>query len=402
VINQLTRRVLIVHNGGRADRISGENRAVEADISMLRDAGIEVETYIRTNDEIDDFGPAQWAGMMLRPTISPGDARALRRLILRFHPDVVHLHNLLPLISPWVVRTARAAGVPVVQTVHQYVHVCAAGTYFRDGRPCHDCQHKFFPWPAVLHACVSGSRLPGRAGGTLQSAVWGLSLAAHRPTWRLVDRFLAVGHAVARHLQSAGIDPKRISIRTNCVADPGLPSPPGKDALFAGRLSAEKGPDLILSAWERSGFGSHFRLRLAGDGPDRARIERAARAIPGVEVLGEVSHQRVMELMIESGFVVVPSLWEEPFGLAAVEAMARGRPILATNIGEHAEYVTPETGWLVEPNVEGLAAGFRAAFDGPLERMGMAARRRYEEHLSPAVSLQALLGAYADVTQETR
>lgn len=382
-----TRRVLIVHNWHRA--LSGENRVVEADIALLRGAGIEVETYSRRNDELDDFGLAQWAGMALRPTISPADVRAVRRVIDSFHPDVVHLHNLLPLISPWVVRTAHAAGVPVVQTVHNYLHVCVAGSYFRDGHPCHDCQGRSVPWPGVVHACYHRSRA--------QSAALGLALAVHRQTWRLVDRFLAVGRTVARHLETMGIDPRRIVLRGNPVADPGPTSPPGPGgALYVGRLASAKGPQLLLAAWRLSGLGSSHRLRLAGDGPDRAAIERVARELPGVELLGPVSHQRVLELMVESSFVVAPSLWEEPFGLAVVEAMAHGRPVLATNLGEPREIVDTESGWVVEPSAEGLATGLRTAFDSPLERIGLAARARYEEQFSPPVSLANLLTAYAE------
>jgi glycosyltransferase involved in cell wall biosynthesis len=388
--NRDARRVLIVHNWHRSDQISGENRSVEADIVLLRSAGVEVETYSRSNDEISNFGPAQWAGLALRPTLSPHDARVLRRLVGRFRPDVIHLHNPMPLISPWVVRTARASGVPLVQTVHNYQHVCVAKTYFRDGHPCHDCQGRSVPWPAVLHGCYHGSRA--------QSAVLGLSLAAHRSTWRLVDRFLAVGGAVARHLEKAGIDPKRITVRDIPVADPGTPSPTTTGgALYVGRLSHEKGAHLLLDAWRRSKLGMQHRLRLAGDGPDRAKIERVASGTPGVELLGVVPHQRTLDLMVESSFVVVPSLWEEPGCTAAREAMARGRPVLATNRGVLADIVDEEVGWVVEPTVEGMTTGLRAAFEAPLEPLGVAARRRFEERFSPPASLRALLRVYAEV-----
>jgi glycosyltransferase involved in cell wall biosynthesis len=114
-------------------------------------------------------------------------------------------------------------------------------------------------------------------------------------------------------------------------------------------------------------------------------------------LLGAVDYPRTLELMIESSFVVVPSLWEEPGCLAAREAMARGRPVLGTNLGVLPELVDASSGWLVEPNMEGIVAGLGAAFDAPLERMGNAARRRYEEHSSPAASLRTLLRVYAEV-----
>jgi len=390
-------RVLIVHNWHQG--ISGENRSAEADIALLREAGVEVETYSRSNEEIATFGRVKWAASLtLRPVVSPGDARALGKVIATFRPDVVHIYNLFPLISPWVVRTAHAAGIPVVQTVNNYLHVCVAGTYFRDGRPCHDCQGRLLPWPAVYHGCTRGVRLPGAVGSRLKTAALGTSIAVHRPTWRLVDRFLAVGGTIARHLQSAGIDPQRISIRGDPVLDPGSPTPPGDHgALYVGRLSSEKGSRLLVDAWKRSGLGSEHRLRLAGDGPDRAAVEEAARGVLGVELLGAVSHERALELMIESTFVIVPSLWDEPGCIAAREAMARGRPVLATNLGVLPEIIDASSGWLVEPTVEGIAGGLRAAFASPLGPMGRAARRRYEERFSPSVSLRTLLTAYNEV-----
>ncbi len=386
------RRVLVVHNWHRG--ISGENRTVETDLELLREAGVEVEMYSRHNEELDGFGPARWAGMALRPTVSPADARALRRLAERFRPDVVHLHNAIPLISPWVVRTAHAAGIPIVQTVNNYLHVCAAGTYFRDGHPCFECRGRRIPWPSVAHACIQGTRVSGPVGSRLQTASVALSLTVHRPTWRLVDGFIAVGHGIARHLRDTGIDAGRIAVRGNVVADPGEPTPVGEGALFVGRLRAEKGAHILLDAWERSGLGSTHRLRIVGEGPDQDRIEQTARRMPGVELLGPADTDGVDAFMRAAAFVVVPSLWHEPFGLVAVEALARGRPVLTTNLGEPAEIVDAGSGWVVPPTPDGLAAGLIAAFDAPLDEIGEAARRRYLDGYAPAVSLRSLLDAY--------
>jgi glycosyltransferase involved in cell wall biosynthesis len=391
-------RVLVVHNWAATGRVSGMCRAVEFDTSLLRDAGVEVDAYTRSDDEIAGFGRLRWAALSVRPIASPADARAFRRSVRRFRPDVVHVHNTMPLISPWVIRTAKRMGLPVVQTVNDYSMVCMARTFFRDGRPCHDCRGRVAPWPAVLHACGRGGKLSGPVGSRVRSAAYGFGMVVHRSTWRMVDRYLAVGGTVARHLELAGIDPGRITVRGDAVVDPGDPTAPGgAGALYLGRLSPEKGARVLVDAWERSGLGARHRLRVAGEGPERAAIERAAERVPGIEVLGPVDHERVLELMVDSSFVVVPSLWDEPGCLAAREAMARGRPVLGTRLGILPDLVDETSGWLVEPTVDGLAAGLRAAFDSRLEQMGAAARRRFEEHSSPAASLRTLLGVYADV-----
>lgn len=379
--------MLIIHNWHRSDAISGENRTVEGDIALLRHAGVELEVFSRSNDELAGFGPAQWAGMALRPVASPADLRALRRHIRRFRPDLVHLHNPMPLLSPWVVRTAHATGVPVVQTVNNYLHVCIAGNFFRDGRPCHDCRGRRVLWPGTVHGCYHDS--------LLQSAPLSLSLTVHRRTWRLIERFIAVGRAVARHLETMGIDPAKISVRGNPVADPGTPeSYRGTYALYLGRLSPEKGPQLLLEAWDRSQLGRERRLILAGDGPDKASIEKRASVVPGVEALGFVQPDRALDLIPDAAFVVVPSLWEEPFGLTVVEAMARGKPVLCTNLGEPPEIVGGVAGWVAEPTVDAFRAALQTAFASPLEEIGRAARRRYEERYSPEAALRGLLEVY--------
>jgi glycosyltransferase involved in cell wall biosynthesis len=100
--------------------------------------------------------------------------------------------------------------------------------------------------------------------------------------------------------------------------------------------------------------------------------------------------------MVESSFVVVPSVWDEPGCITAREAMARGRPVLATNLGVFPEIIDASCGWLVEPTMQGMTAGLVQAFEAPLERMGAAARRRYETQFSAEASLRSLLSAYAE------
>ncbi len=273
-------RVVVVHNRYRSAQPSGENRVVEADIAALESEGVEVFPYIRDSDEIDGFTAIGKAGVAVRPLVSPVDSIAFRRLLREVQPHIVHLHNPYPLISPWIVRTAKAMRVPVVQTVHNYRHVCANGLYFRDGHECTDCVGKAFPWPAIQHGCYRDSKL--------QSIPMATSLWAHRSTWMMVDRFLPVGEHVADHLRAFGIPDHKIIVRPNVVADPGEPKPLGHGALFVGRLSEEKGIRLLLDAWKLAGVGADHTLTIAGDGELRPLVEAAAAADPSIKYLGLV------------------------------------------------------------------------------------------------------------------
>ena len=363
-------RVVIVHNRYRSAQPSGENRVVESDIAALEAEGVEVFPYIRDSDEIDGFTAIGKAGVAVRPLVSPVDSIAFRRLLRGVQPHIVHLHNPYPLISPWIVRTAKSMRVPVVQTVHNYRHVCANGLYFRDGHECTDCVGKPFPWPAIAHGCYRDSKL--------QSIPMATSLWAHRSTWMMVDRFLPVGEHVADHLRAFGIPDHKIIVRPNVVADPGEPKPLGQGALFVGRLSEEKGIRLLLDAWKLSGVGVEHTLTIAGDGELRPVVEAAAAADPSIRYLGLVPSAEVGALYDSAALVVAPSLSQETDGLAAVSAMAAGRPVVATDGTASRHHIGEAAGWLVERNSAHVANTLQNLNDrDELWARGRCARDRY-------------------------
>ncbi len=379
-----------MHNRYRSVLPSGENRVVEEQISLLRSAGIQVETYFRSSDEIEDFGPLARAGLAVRPIYSREDVRAFRRVLATFRPDVVHLHNPYPLISPAIVRVAHSAGVPVVQAVHNFRHVCAAGVFFRDGRICEDCRGKTIPWPAVAHGCYRGSRA--------QSAVMATSLVTHRSTWKLVHRFLPVSEFVADFLVETGVPRERIRVVPNSLPDPGPPSPPGEGFLFAGRLDPEKGVGLLLDAWERSNLGSATTLTIAGDGPLRHSVETAAARLPGVTFEGLVPSTRVRELLKACRVVVLPSLCYEALPTIVLEAFAAGRPVLATRVRATSNLVDEGVGWHAPADPAALAAAACAAHASEsVDALGHEARRRYEATFAPERVLSAMVSLYSEV-----
>ena len=381
-------RVVIVHNRYRSAQPSGENRVVEADMAALEAEGVDVFPFIRDSDEIDGFTAIGKAGVAVRPLVSPVDSIAFRRLLRGVQPHIVHLHNPYPLISPWIVRTAKSMRVPVVQTVHNYRHVCANGLYFRDGHECTDCVGKAFPWPAIAHGCYRDSKL--------QSIPMATSLWAHRSTWMMVDRFLPVGEHVADHLRTFGIPDHKIIVRPNVVADPGEPKPLGHGALFVGRLSEEKGIRLLLNAWKMADVGSEHTLTIAGDGELRPLVEAAAAADPSIRYLGLVPGDKVGALYDSAALVVVPSIWPEPDPLTAIGALAAGRAVLACRLGALGRYVTDDCGWLTDPTVAPLATALAAALADPNELMRRGEGARSEFGRSRSTTMRPrLMGIYS-------
>ena len=252
-------KIVVAHNRYRSAAPSGENRIVDTEIAQLRAAGVEVVPFLRESDDIPRLPAGQKALLPMSPLWNPAAQRALARLLRQHQPDVLHLHNPYPLLSPQVVRTAHRHGVPVVHTVHNYRQVCASGIYFRDGGVCQDCRGRWLGTPAIRNRCYRGS--------AAQSAIMAVTLAAHRPTWRSVDRYIALTTGIAEHLRGYEIPPERIVVKPNAIPDPGPPAPLGDGFLFAsGRLAPEKGLGLLLDAWQRHPDGTLGTLRIAGDG----------------------------------------------------------------------------------------------------------------------------------------
>ena len=384
-------KVVVAHNRYVSSRPSGENAVVDSDIANLTAAGVEVVEFLRSSDDIASMPLAQRVTLPVSPLYAARAQRELAALLDRERPDVLHLHNPYPLLSPWVVRTAHAHGVPVVHTVHNYRQSCVNGLHFRDGAPCHDCVGRRLPTPAVRHGCYRGSRA--------QSTVMATALTMHRGTWRTVDRFLALTPAMAAYVRSLGIPDDRIVVRPNSVPDPGPSTADGDGFLVVGRLSAEKGIALMLDAWSRHPEGSLGPLRIAGDGPLTDLVAARAATRSDIEYLGRLDAADVVRAMRRAAVVAVPSVWDEVCPMVALEAMANGRPVLGTRRGGlpwligATDGLADDAGWLVEPDVDALSAALPAARTGAAALSG-SARRHYEHRFSPAVATATLISTY--------
>lgn len=383
-------KVVVAHNRYTAARPSGENMMVDTEMAQLMVAGVDVIPFIRSSDDISSMTIRQKALLPISPIWSPSATRELAAILKSERPDVMHLHNPYPLLSPWIVRTAHAHGVPVVQTIHNYRHVCAAATFVRDGKDCHDCAGLRFSTPAIKHNCYRESKA--------QSLIMATTLAVHRRTWHSVDRFIALTDGIADYLMAYGIDSEKITVKPNSISDPGpAPSKKGDGFLFVGRLSAEKGVAMLLDAWQRHPVGALGTLRIAGDGPMRASLEASAAGRGDVEFLGMISNAEAQAAMRAAAVVVVPSTWNDVLPTVIIEALANGRPVLGTAMGGIPYLIGIDEpapgGWVVAPTVDALAASLPDAL-GQADPVGLAARLRFVAKFSPDVVFEQLLDAY--------
>jgi glycosyltransferase involved in cell wall biosynthesis len=379
-------RVLVLHNLYRSENASGENLSVHDEIDGLRGLGWDVEVLSADSDAITQER-SNLVKVGLRPVYGGRSVRHTREAIGRFRPHVALVENLFPLHSPWVIRTLTGAGVPVAAGVRSFRMWCAASTMFRDGAFCDDCVGSRINAPAVRHGCFQGSRL--------RTAPLAASLALHRSTWDRIDAFLPVSEYVCDALIAVGMPSSRIVVRPNFVDDPGesAPWPDRNTFLFAGRVSPDKGIELMVEAWKRSEVWRHAELFVAGSGPMDGLVagqEPEYRISP----LGLLDHDELLTVVSDATVMVVPSVWPEPFGRGVIEAASRGRPSLVTRSGGLPSLVDDGvTGWVAEPDVDDLAAGFRRAADtGNQRRAGRAARARFTDRYTRYVSMAILDG----------
>lgn len=378
-------RVLVVHNHYRER--GGEDAVFEAETALLRKNGVDVVTYEEHSDRATSIPPFRLA---VEVVWSRESRRRLAAEIERVRPDVVHFHNPFPLISPSAYYACRAAGVAVVQRLPNYRILCPGANLVRDGRVCQDCLGRSLPWPALVHGCYRGSR---PATASVASMI-----VTHRllGTWeRMVDVYVPPSEFARSKFIEGGLPADRIVSKPNFVdPDPGIGTHDGGFALYAGRLSEEKGVATLLRAWKALGPDAP-PLRIAGDGPLATLL---AHAPPKVEWLGRRSKAEVFDLMRQANVLIFPSDCFESFGLAIAEAYATGLPVIASRHGAMAEIVDEgRTGLLFDPgDANSLATRVRWALAHPdeMRAMGRAARLAYEERYTAARAFHLLEAIY--------
>jgi glycosyltransferase involved in cell wall biosynthesis len=327
-------RILAMHDRYRIR--GGEDECFDSELRMLREAGHEVRLLVDSNDRIAADGGVRAAADAVWSVRS---YRAARAMLREARPDIVHVHNFFPRLSPSVYYAARAAGVPVVQTLHNFRLLCPRADLFRAGRRCEDCVGRL-PWPGVVNRCYRGS--------AAASAAVAAMIGIHRAlgTWsRQVAVYVATSEFARARLVRGGLPAERLVVKPNFVApDPGPGAGERGYALYVGRLSREKGVATLLRAW--SGLGSRLPLMLVGDPSLAPDLAGGAAALAGVRCLGRRTFAETCELMRGARVVVVPSECDETFCRVVVEAFAAGTPVIASRVG-----AIPE---LIEDGVTGL------------------------------------------------
>lgn len=394
--------VLIVHNyyqqGG------GEDVVFQAEQENLRRHGVNVQTFTVNNDTVNAQSPLKTAAQTLW---NARIARQLADLVTEHGTELVHFHNTFPLVSPAAYWAVRSRGAAVVQTLHNFRLLCAAATLYREqdgvGRVCESCLGKAVPLPAVQHRCYRGSRAGSAAVASLQ--VTHRLLGSYS---RAVDRYISLTDSGRQKMIQGGLPADRMSVKPNFLAhDPGRGTGPADGAgyaLFVGRLTPEKGILTLLEAWTH--LGTRLPLKIAGDGPLLAEVQRRAALLPGVDVLGRQDAAQVRALMSGATLLAIPSEWYEGFPMTLLESYALGLPVVASSIGALASLVRDGvTGQHFRPgDAAHLAQVIGDLIDDParLDRMRETSRATFLEHYTAEINVQQQLEIYRQALAQRR
>lgn len=384
-------KILLVHNSYQQP--GGEDVVVRSEQTLLSAAGHQVSTYFRHNAEFDQTRLLARVAIGSKTIWARDSYRQVRALLEREKPNVAHFHNIFPLISPSAYYACFEAQVPVVQTVHNYRLICPSATFFRDGGICEECVERSL-WQGVKHGCYRNSRAT--------TAVLALSLALHRKwgTWKqMIGCYITPTDFVRRKFISVGVNPEKVLVKPNFAdPDPGEREGAGDYAVFAGRLTVDKGLRTLIKAWSK--LERRIPLVVVGDGPLRAELEATVTRLgmSHVRFEGSLPHAKTMEALKSARFLVFPSEWYETFGLTIVEAFACGIPVICSRLGAMQELVTDNcTGLHFAPgDSDDLAAKVDWAWTHPaeLQTLGRAARLEYMTKYTSKQNYRILMAAY--------
>jgi glycosyltransferase involved in cell wall biosynthesis len=391
-------KVLLVHNRYRTSAPSGEDIAVSNEHRMLASRGVNVTLFERCNDDIDDSTLMAKAAAAANTIWSQRSRSELRKVLDQVRPDVVHVHNTFSMLSPSIYGACKAAGVPVVQTLHNFRFFCPGALFLRDGKPCEECLDRSLI-QSVRHRCYRNSLAATATLATMLTLHRGIGTYSQN-----IDRYIALTQFARSKVLKGGIADHKLVVKPNFLPDPPTIGVGGGGyAVYVGRLLEGKGTETLVQAWRQF---PHVRLKIIGDGALRPHLEALARSANlNIEFAGRLERAAVLRSIASAEFLIIPSEWYEGFPMVIAESFACGTPVLASRIGSLDELVddgaTGKKFTAGDPEALASAARILLADKVGLRRMRRNARAYFDLHLTEQQNYIQLMNIYTGAMAQT-
>lgn len=381
-------KILLVHN--KYKLAGGEDVVFKSESELLSKSGHFVEQLVFDNSSIRTF--ADLCLLALRVIYNPKSAKKLKRKIESFGPDIIHVHNFVPLASPAIFSVAKKFDIPTVLTLHNYRLICPSATLVYKGKIYERSIHSVFPLDAIVKGVYRNSKL--------QTAAIAMMVAVHNliGTWRnKVDLYIALSNFAKEKFKTSAlaIPEGQLAVKPNFVPDFGVGNSLRNDELlFVGRLVEEKGIRVLLKATQIL----QFSLTIIGDGPLRKLVTDAADVNPNIHYLGFQDKVSVANHLKRCKALIFPSIWYEGFPLTILEAFSTSTLVIASRLGVMAEIIQDRVnGLLFEVGDEiALADKIVEASVAPdwADHLAQKGRQSYVAHYTPEKNYGVLTGIY--------
>lgn len=326
--------------------------------------------------------------------------KALKRMIADVKPDIVYIIHFVNKLSPSVISAAGEMHVPVVLRLSDYFMLCPRFDFLYDQKICEDCLMGKYG-SCIKKKCVKGS--------IFASAVRVFSMKVHKAIkiYDKVDAFVTPSGFLKEKLMQSGIEEKKIHwIPTFYKGQPEQAVPAGQYGLYFGRISEEKGVEVLVKAYEK--LGDNYQLKIAGDDSTALAVKLKQyvkdKKMHNVEFLGFRKGEALNECIRNSKYTFVPSICYDNLPNAALESFAFRKPVIASNLGSLPELITDGyNGLLFQTNdADDLAKRVRELDDKAVKQMGENACQVLKERYSEKLHYTKLMELFEEVIRKKK
>ena len=392
-------KILAIHNFHRSGSASGDDQVFKSETKLLRDHGNEVFEYTISNDLFDNANILKKTIYTLGMLWSFKNYKAVKKVIQKSNPEIVHVHTFFPLLSPSILYAAKKSGVKVVATLHDTRFICPCATSLRGTEICNKCgDGKYFRM--CKYGCFKNSKV--------QSFLVAGIFKYHRirkSFYKKIDKYICLNENQIALLKSIGFDSDKIVKKYNFVPDAeanlkadiveGIPE---RYVVFYGRIGEEKGVRILMKIWNQI---SDIPLVVMGGGPLEEEFKAWADKKDNVWYLGYTQHEKCLSIVKGSEFVIFPSIWYEGCSMVEIETESLGKALVATDLGFSEEAIEDGiNGYKIKLNdVKGFVDRVRKLWKSPekCKQLGENARKDYEKKYLPEDNYQQLIQIYKSV-----